>query len=135
MRIMGLDIGDKRIGIAISDPTEMLASPFRIISRNSEEQSIRELSDLIIQNDIKKIVIGLPYSLDGSLGEQSIKTISYVDKLKIITNIEIVFVDERLSSISAKKLMNAANRKKTKNKIFVDSAAAAVILQGFLDRK
>jgi putative Holliday junction resolvase len=132
---MGLDIGDKRIGIAISDPTEMLASPFKIISRNSEEQSVRELSDLIIQNDIKKIVIGLPYSLDGSLGEQSIKTISYVDKLKIITNIEIVFVDERLSSISAKKLMNAANRKKTKNKIFVDSAAAAVILQGFLDRK
>ena len=132
---MGLDIGDNRIGIAFSDPTEMLASPVQIISRNSEEQSVRELSDLIIKNDIKKIVIGLPYSLDGSLGEQSRKTISYVDKLKIITKIEIVFVDERLSSISAKKLMNAANRKKTKNKKFVDAAAAAVILQGYLDRK
>jgi len=132
MRILGLDIGDKRIGVAISDPEEIIARPLTIITRNEDSSTIGEVIRLIAQHDVKRIVIGLPYSLDGSLGRQAEKVKEFVEKLSQSINISIELRDERLSTVAAQRLLNEAGNKKAR-KSPRDDAAAAFILQGYLD--
>jgi putative holliday junction resolvase len=133
MRILGLDVGDKRIGVALSDPMEILASPLTTIERQSDEQSIIEILDLTVKRDAGKILVGLPVSMSGENTEQAKKTLEFVGKLKLKTNLPVVVQDERLSSISAEKFMRQANLKKNRRKELLDAAAAAVILQSYMD--
>ena len=130
---LGLDIGDKRIGVARSDPLGILASPLTIIERRDEKQDIETILDIIAQNQIKKVIIGLPRSMDGSMGIQAEKVKDFFQKLCSHTDASVEFRDERLTTVSAKRLMQAASTKKNKRKGKDDAVAAALILQGYLD--
>jgi putative Holliday junction resolvase len=129
---MGLDIGDKRTGVALSDPGEILASPFTIIERNDEEHDIAAIIDIITQDEIGKIIVGLPRSMAGTIGHQATRVEAFVERLRNHTEIPIEFQDERLSTVSARQLMQSTGRKAKKEPRY-DAAAAAVILQDYLE--
>ncbi len=133
MRSLGLDIGDKRIGVALSDPGGILASPFTIINRQDDRLDIEAITNIISQKQVEQIIVGLPRSMDGSLGKQAGKVEAFVQRLCSHTDVPVEFRDERLTTVSAKRLMQAVNRKKTREKVRHDAIAAALILQGYLD--
>ena len=133
MRCLGLDIGDKRIGVAISDPEQILASPLSTIIRDNEEEAIDAIVQLVDKHEVQRIVVGLPYSLDGSIGHQANKVMAFVEKLSRHTKVKIETQDERLSSVAAERLLVEAKTKRHSLKQRRDAAAAAFILQGYLD--
>jgi len=130
---LGLDIGDKRIGVALSDAEGILASPFTIISRRDETTDIETIINIISRYQVKQVIVGLPRSMDGSIGKQAEKVKAFTQKLCQHIEVPLEFRDERLSTISAKRLMQAVSTKKTKEKVRYDAIAAALILQGYLD--
>ena len=133
MRSLGLDIGDERIGVAVSDPEGILASPFTIISRRDERLDVGAIIDIINQKQVKRIIVGLPRSMDGSIGKQAEKVKAFVQKLCSQVDIPVEFRDERLTTVSAEHLMLTTNAPKTRRKARYDAIAAALILQGYLD--
>jgi len=133
MRILGLDVGDRRIGVAISDPVEIIASPVTVVNRDDDSAAINAILQLVSKYDVKRIVVGLPYSLNGSLGQQASKVKDFIDKLSRNTSAEIELRDERLSTVAAGRLLRGAGNKKAKERSSIDAAAAAFILQGYLD--
>ena len=133
MRILGLDIGDSRIGVAISDPIEIIAIPLTVITRDDDNAALSAIIQLVGQYDVKRIVVGLPYSLDGSLGRQASKVKDFVDKLSQSTSAGIELWDERLSTVAVERLLRGAGNKKARERSRLDAAAAAFILQGYLD--
>ena len=132
-RIMGLDIGDKRIGVAISDPTQILASPLKTIVRKDDESAVLEISELVKQYAVGRLVIGLPYLMDGSVGEQARKALDFSAGIKERIAVEIVMQDERFTSVTAGQMLREAGKKKERLKKEIDAAAATVILQAHLD--
>ncbi len=132
-RSLGLDIGDKRIGVALSDPEGILASPLTIINRSDDRLDIEAITNIISQHQVKQIVVGLPRSMNGSLGKQAEKVKAFTQRLCSHTEVPVEFRDERLSTVSAKRLMQEVNAKKTREKARYDAIAAALILQGYLD--
>ena len=133
MRCLGLDIGDKRIGVALSDPDEILASPLTTITRSEDGKDSGAIIDLANEHKVGVIVVGLPYSLNGSIGSQASKVMDFVDHLSVNTDIVIETCDERLSTVVANRLLREAGKRKDKVKLQRDAAAAAFILQGYLD--
>ena len=132
-RSLGLDIGDKRIGVALSDPEGILASPSTIINRKDETLDVQAIIDIVNQQRVKQIVVGLPRSMDGSIGKQARKVEAFTQKLCEQTEVSVEFRDERLTTVSAKRMRQAVNRKKTREKVRHDAIAAALILQAYLD--
>jgi len=133
MRILGLDVGDKRIGVAISDPGEILASPLTTITNDDGQNAIDAVIRLVDQHDVKRIVVGLPYSLDGSIGIQADKVRDFVDRLSKCTRASVDTWDERLSTVAVDRLLKDVDNKKANKRERRDAAAAAFILQGYLD--
>ena len=133
MRRLGLDIGDRRIGVALSDPEGILASPFTIINRRDESLDIKAITDIISQQQVGQIVVGLPRSLDGSLGRQAEKVKEFTQKLCEHIKIPVEYRDERLTTVMAERLRRAVESKKSRKKVRRDAQAAAIILQGYLD--
>ena len=133
MRCLGLDIGDKRIGVAISDTEEILASPLATIARDDDDKAIDAILKLVNEKEVRQIVVGLPYSLDGSIGRQANKVMTFVEKLSNCTEAKIETRDERLSSVAAERLLAEASPKRKPARSRRDAAAAAFILQGYLD--
>jgi putative Holliday junction resolvase len=129
-RSLGLDVGDKRIGVALSDPEGILASPFTIIDRRDDTADIEAINSVVKQHEVEQIIVGLPYSMNGSLGKQAEKVKAFARKLCSHTEVPVEFRDERLSTVSAKRLMQSVN---TKKKGRDDAIAAALILQSYLD--
>jgi putative Holliday junction resolvase len=128
-----LDVGDKRIGVALSDPMGILASPLTIIERTNETADVEKIVNLIDQHQVKEVIVGLPLSLSGSSGEQAEKVLVFISHLMQHTGIPLILRDERLSTVSAQRLMRESHAKKTKEKRRDDAFAAAVILQSYLD--
>jgi len=128
---MGLDVGDSRIGVALSDPLGIMASPLTIISRQNDGTDIAAVIDIVRKNDVGRIIIGLPLSMDGTLGTQAEKVKDYTSALRLHTDLPIEFRDERLSTVVAKRIVRAV--RKTNRGTRYDSAAAALILQSYLD--
>ncbi len=143
MRSLGLDIGDKRTGVAISDSEGLLAVPLTVIANQSEDTTIGDIIKLVEQHQIERIVVGLPRSLDGSLGPQADKVTAFAERLRNViagktkrshlAPIDIKLWDERFSSVAAEKLMVRAGSKRNKRNEHRDAMAAAFVLQGFLD--
>lgn len=133
MRVMGLDIGEKHIGVALSDPLMIIASALTVVERKTDEAAINQLIDLARENEVERIVIGLPRSLDGSLGKQAQSVQHFIELLQGRTHLPIVTWDERLSTVAAERIMIEAGAKREKRKKHRDSLAAAFILQGYLD--
>ena len=133
-RILGIDYGDVRIGLALTDPLKIIASPFRTIQNRNNDFIIKELDSIINEKKIEALVIGLPIGLNNQETIQTKKVRLFADLIKIL-GIPIYFQDERLSSISAKKSLIIQNIKTGSNKSMIDKAAAAIFLQQFIDTK
>ena len=130
---MGLDIGDKRIGVAVSDPDGILASPLTIIDRRDEKLALEAITDIINQRQVGQIIVGLPRSMDGGLGKQAEKVQSFTRKLCSYIGVPVDYRDERLTTVLAERLVRSVGIKKTRKKARSDARAAALILQGYLD--
>lgn len=134
-RIIGLDIGDKRIGVAISDPLGLTAAGLETISRKNKSWDVKQISDIAKRHGAIEIVVGLPRNMDGSYGEQSNKTQSFARELARESGLPIVYEDERLTTVSAIRTLTIQGVKTGHRKDLVDMQAAAIILQKYLDRK
>ncbi len=118
--------------MALSDPQGILASPLTIIDCHNETTDIKAITDIISQHQVEQVIVGLPRSMNGSLGRQAEKVTAFVRSLSRQTKIPIEFRDERLSSVSARRLMQETKNKKVRHD---DAIAAALILQTYLDGK
>lgn len=130
-RILGLDIGDVRIGLALSDPLGIIATPLTIITRQDIDTDIRAIIDVINKNDVGRIIVGLPFSMDGTLGTQAEKVRGFAGELSHHIDIPLEYRDERLSTVAAKRMVQQV--RKTSRETRYDAAAAALILQDYLD--
>jgi len=132
-RLIGLDLGSKRIGVAICDEKQLIATPFKTINRSTAKELIDELKVIIEENDIKGVIIGNPLNMDGSLGSsaQSVKDTS--NNIKKSINLPICLWDERLSTVGAFNLSSQLDVNVSKREKKIDENAAAFILQGALD--
>jgi putative holliday junction resolvase len=133
-RILGLDVGDKRIGIALSDPLGITAGGLETLDRINIEQDVTRIAQLAHRHQAAQIVIGLPLNMDGSFGSQAEKVKAFGRKLARATGLPLVYEDERLTTISAIRTLTLQGVRTGENKHLVDRQAAAVILQKFLDR-
>jgi putative Holliday junction resolvase len=134
-RIMGLDVGDKTIGVSVSDLLQMTAQGVTTIRRESKEKDYKALEDLIKEYNIKKVVVGLPKNMNGTLGPQGEKTMKFAEKLKNKFNLQIIYEDERLTTMAAEKLLIEGDVRREKRKGVIDKVAANFILQTYLDRQ
>ncbi|MFC2035846.1 Holliday junction resolvase RuvX [Chloroflexota bacterium] len=119
--------------MSLSDSEGILASPLTIIERGDSRQAVDTIINIINQHQVEQIVIGIPYSMDGSTGKQAEKVKAFTQELIKHVKISIEFRDERLTTVLAKRLMQTTRTKKTKKKVRDDAVAAALILQGYLD--
>lgn len=136
MRIMGLDYGDRTVGVAVSDLMGLTAQGIEVIRRKEEtnlKATIERLQEIIKEYDIKKIVLGLPKNMNNTFGERAEKTLIFKKKLEKILSIDIITWDERLSTIYAQRALLEANLSRAKRKKVIDKMAAVIILQGYLD--
>lgn len=136
MRVMGLDYGSKTMGVAISDELMMIATGLEIIRRDSEKKirkTLIRIDELIAEYNIGKIVLGLPKNMNNTLGERAEKSLELKETLERRTGLEVIMWDERLSTVSAHKAMMEAGIRREDRENYVDSIAAAIILQGYLD--
>ena len=137
MRILGLDFGQKTIGVAISDPFGWTAQGIEIIHRDKEEsinKSVERIGEIIKQYGVEKIVLGYPKNMNNTIGERCEKTEAFKKKLeKTFNNIEVILWDERLSTIGAERSLLEADLSRKKRKDVIDKMAAVFILQGYLD--
>ena len=133
MRVLALDVGDRRVGLAISDPTGLLASPLGHVERGPTD--VPDIIRIANANAAVKIVVGLPLTLAGESRAQAGKVRRFVRDLRSATDIPVVTVDERLSTVQAQRLLTDSDRGRRSNRDRgrIDSSAAAVILQAYLD--
>lgn len=134
MRILGLDVGQKTVGVAISDPLGFTAQGITTIRRTKKSEDIEAVKRICDEYSVETIVIGLPKNMDGSIGFAGEKIKEFSEFLKEAVDLEIVFWDERLTTVAAHRAMLEADLSRGKRKKIVDKVAATYILQGYLDR-
>ena len=132
-RILGIDYGERRVGLAVSDPLEIIAKPLRVIDRKNTSNIFSEILIIVKQRNVSKIVVGLPLTLKGKYSEQTKVVHNFIDQLKQVVNIPVVHIDERLSSLAAIRSLNELGIKTGHQKGRIDETAAAIILQEYLD--
>lgn len=132
-RVLGLDLGDARIGVAISDPDRRIAVPFGTIHVGRPPGELRAIADLVASNDVALVVVGEPRSMDGSRGTRAVHAASVADALRAFVSVEVVLHDERLSTVEADRSLRDAGLSGRDRKAVIDAAAAQVILQAWLD--
>lgn len=130
---MGLDVGDKTIGVALSDPMFLIANPLETIKRKKASLDIYRLVEIINEYDVETIVVGLPKNMNNSIGPQSMKVMSFVDLLKKQTDKEIVYQDERMTTLQSERVLIDMDVRRENRKEHIDKIAASFILQTYLD--
>lgn len=135
MRIMGLDVGVKRIGVAFSDPLEIIAGGHMVLERQTLSGDLAYLKDLCQEQDIQLIVVGLPRNMNGSLGPKAMEIQDFAARLGKYTGIKVDYWDERLSTVAAERVLLEADLSRSKRKKVIDKVAAVTILQNYLDRR
>ncbi len=135
MRILGIDYGDARVGIAVSDLLGLTAQGIGTIKNTGKKYLLAELHKIINEYKPEKIVVGLPKNMDGSIGFRGDATYKFTDNLKTIYNGEIIYWDERLTTVGASRFLNETNTRGKKRKGVVDTVAACLILEGYLNSK
>ena len=133
MRVLALDVGSKRIGVAVSDPTGLIATPLTTITRSGGPEDMEEVLRLAASHQAGEILVGLPLSLSGRMGPQAKSVTEFTRELSERSPLQVKSVDERLSSVQAERLLRQSGKQPSRNKALVDAAAAAVILQSYLD--
>lgn len=137
MRYLGIDLGSKTVGIAMSDPTRTIASTFKTIFFSNEDykSTIDEIKQIVNDYDVKKIIIGLPKNMNNTLGERAIITTEYKKLLEENIQVPVIMFDERLTSVISNQVLIEADLSRKKRKKKVDSVAAQVILQDYLNKE
>lgn len=137
MRVLGLDPGERRVGIAISDPTGTLARPLQTLVRGSREEDFAALAALVAEYDVGLVVVGRPLSLNGTEGPQARRVARYADALSAHLPARVVLWDERFTTVTAREILHQSHGRKERRRARsagrVDAVAAAVILQSYLD--
>ena len=135
MRVLALDVGDKRVGVAISDPSQVLARSLKVIQRGSRQEDFVAVARLVEEYEVERVVVGYPRSLDGTAGEQAEKVERYAAGLAEVLTVPVLLWDERFSTVSAERLMREAGLRGKRKRERIDAVAAAVILQAYLDSR
>lgn len=133
LRYLGLDVGDRRIGVAVSDETATLASGLDTIRRVGPRKDVKAVARLCAERAVSEVVVGLPRRLDGSVGAQAQKVLDFMDELREATGIPVVAWDERFTSLMAQQTLVEADVSRRDRKAVVDKVAAILILQSYLD--
>ena len=133
MRIFGLYVGSKTIGVAVSDELNLIAQGVTTLKRKGKRLDIKELLRMIEEFKVEKVVVGLPKNMNGSLGPSAKMVLSLVEELKKFVDLPIITWDERLSTVAAQKALLEADVSRKKRKQVIDKVAALLILQGYLD--
>ncbi len=134
MRLMGIDFGDARVGIALSDPLMIMSQGYKTILNDGTDSLFEEIASIIKEKEVTKIIIGLPKNMDNSQGFRTDATMEFAQKLKTFTDVEIDFSDERLTTVSAHGFLNEMNVKGKKRKGAVDTLSAALILETYMKK-
>jgi putative Holliday junction resolvase len=132
--LLGLDIGDTRIGVAISDDLGVAAHPLCTLTRKNRQVDLIVISDLISIHEVERVIIGLPISLDGSLGGQAEKVQKFAKRLEHAIDVPIEFQDERFTTAEAEEILRELNKDARKQKGLIDEVAAVLILKDYLNR-
>jgi putative Holliday junction resolvase len=132
MRILAVDYGDVRTGLAVCDSAEILASPFTVINERSEERLVQKIAAITAENSIEEIIVGNPINMNNTRGVRSEKCVKLAEKLRETVQIPVLLWDERTSTQAANALLNEADKRGKKRKEIIDAAAAAVILESYL---
>ena len=132
-RVLGIDYGEVRVGLSLSDLTQTIAKPFKTIMYKNTDDLLDQLKEIIIENEVEKLVVGVPYNMKGEDSKQTLKVKEFISFLESNLSYNIELIDERLSSIEAEKTMHKMNVKTGHNKSDIDKIAASVILQEYLD--
>jgi len=132
---LGLDVGRKRMGVAGCDGTGLIATGLTTIYRTSFSEDIKQLQAIIVEREVEILVIGLPYTLDGTIGSQAKQVQKFADRICHTLQLPIEYVDERLTSVEAEARLKAQKKFSSRNKGAIDKQAAAIILQQWLDMK
>ena len=131
--ILGLDIGDARTGVAISDELGIAAHPLCTIHRKSRKAVLAELQELVTAHKVERIIVGLPLQLDGGTGTQAQKVKRFAEKLEQQVNLPIVFWDESFTTFEAAQILRGTKKRRKKRKQVIDQVAAVLILEGYLE--
>lgn len=137
MRYLGIDLGSKTVGLSLSDETLTIASAYKTIFFDNEDyaSTINEIKSIVKDNNVKKIVMGLPKNMNNTLGERALITLEYKELLEKNLDIEIIMMDERLTSVISNSVLIEADLSRKKRKKKVDGLAAQIILQSYLDKE
>lgn len=135
MRMMAVDYGDSRTGVAFCDEMEMLASPFCVINERYAPKLIEKLKEIAVEQKAKQIVVGLPRNMDGSYGYRCDECRKLGDSLSEATGLPVVYQDERLTTVMAHEVLSANNVRGAKRKKQVDALSAVMILQSYIDKR
>ena len=136
MRYLGLDLGSKTLGISISDMTGIIASSYKIIRHNEEyDKLVDDVRQIVEEKNIDKIVLGFPKNMDNTIGYKGELSLKFKDSLEKKLNIEVILQDERLTTVEANNILLKNDTSRKKRKQVIDSVAATIILQSYLDRK
>lgn len=135
MRYLGLDLGTKSLGLALSDRTGLIASFYKNISYTDEDKLLEEIKDIVEKEHVEKLILGLPKNMDNSLGWRSTETIEFKEKLEKMLDKEVILEDERLTTKIAENMLIDFDLSRKKRKKVIDGVSAVIILQSYLDRK
>ncbi len=133
MRILGIDYGQKRIGIAISDEMAIVATPVGTVEESGVNAAVAAIAKIVTEREVGKIIVGLPRNMDGSIGPKAQETLAFVEKLKTRSTVPIQMWDERLTTKAAERAMIEADVSRKKRRENIDKMAAQLILQSYLD--
>ena len=135
VRYLGLDVGDVRIGVALSDETATLASGLLTLERVGPRKDIRVVAAIVREREVGEVVVGMPWRLDGTVGPQGEKVRGFVESLRRAVEVPVVTWDERFTTVAADELLAEAGVRRRDRKARIDRAAAVLILQGYLDAR
>ena len=133
MRVMGIDYGDVRIGVALSDPLGITAQAYAVLDVRKTRDIMRELATIAATHDVGRVVVGYPRNMNGTVGERARRAEEFAETVKAATSLPVTLFDERLTTVSAQRALIAGRVRREKRRDVVDKIAAALILQTYLD--
>jgi len=132
-RFLAVDYGRVRIGLALSDPTGMLASDLAVLRRVSDSAAVDAIADLVRTHAVDEVVVGLPLHMNGTVGERAEQCRAFAELIRVCTSKPVAMYDERLTTVAAERMLIAADMRRAKRKQVVDAVAATILLQSYLD--
>lgn len=134
-RTLALDLGDRRIGLALSDPTGLAARPLMTLTRTTRGDDMDAILGIIRRHDVKRIVVGMPLNMDGRRGPRARLTEAFIDRLRGATGLPVIAWDERLTTVQAERILLEGDVSRARRRKVIDQVAAVIVLQAYLDAR